>query len=617
MYVNCKETIVNGRGGRKMIKIAKMHEVIMTTALSEKDKVVRDYFVAKAVQQFGEGLKGGGKVPYVQNVLLSGMDNITNYLVQKGTDNLNTVNATLKGAKKFDVDALSDEYKYLTGLLSFEVLIGRDRANTEERSVSLYTRNEKLIRALAKEGAFSSLSAGDVDKKLEDIEKKLGTAPLAKDGASLTYIRIDFEEVSANEVSLSIVIPKFRPNIAELEFYSYPAFSVLAGEIVKVVKSKSILVQLQTSEGIKERKVAFTADKVNALYKGFEPKMVQKKLKSAKPGWDIVGYNLKGYNLESSLYERGYTAIALEDIVHIGDLALSDVDKTQYAVNYDDLKGIFKTSVKRWTLANYESFAGLDTSEYPLKAGKEEAAIKWVEGVGHKELYTLMSAQPELFGDVVERLAAKDKINPKVLKQLEEVELVEDMEERKKQIDEMLSKGLCLIVKSNKKSNKQSESLASNNKVLLARMLGQNYIEKYESVGTKLAYLKNLMTKTHILKSKEEILAKVYEMGLNDYIDAEALSRQIDESILAQNQLVYDKKIQEGVAPKAAALAEGYTSVLTDGVSQVLADNTIRSSNRTAEGLITYRKVYADSPESFYGSVNVRNVVGVWYAPMK
>lgn len=570
------------------------------------------------------------------------------FYMQEGYKNLSAVSASLPVKKQFDPMTLPQGFVLYTGFFGTEAAIGIDTAKS--KNLSVFTRSEKILRELFKEGAFdTTYTQDDLEKDIEKLEKKIGTG-IAK--GALSFARLDLINAMKDTALFKLTVPNFRTDVGEtLKFYPYGVFPYLAGLMKETVKDNAITVMQNMQEGsVKVRKISFTDKAVKVLYKGFEKTMIDNKIKKVNPGWDALSLNIKAYNLEGSLYSTGYTNINLEDIIQITSCKLGEVDKTQYAVNYDDLKGHFRTCVNnRWKTDDFLAFKGLDLSSYATNQDRKDAAMVWVKNVDNVNLYNIMAAQPELFGDVVESLSERERRSPKEFKKLEYVELPEDKDAKLDKVKEMLRNGVVKLTKTSKKSNKVSEVICTTNGILLSRILGKNYVENYESVGIKLQYLKNILNKTNMIDNVTQLEDKIYSMGLNNYMNVADIDKSSFEATALENKAIEDAKTAELLSETVKEMtvklkAKGRTDAqIQEEVTAPKIEKRCREKAKTVgtykpylqaisavDGgkenvremtggnpyLVKYKKVYAENDKDFYGSVDIDNVIGVEYAEL-
>lgn len=622
-----------------MIKLAVLDSILK--------KYTRQGMIAAADYQFKTAYNTKGEA-FVGDLEFKNFGQIPSddmkFYMQEGYNNFSAVSASLPVKKQFDPMSLPQGLVLYTGFFSTEAAIGVD--TSKSKVTSIFTRSETILRELFKEGAFEdSYTKEDLDTDIEKLEKKIGTG--IEKGA-LSFARLDLINAMSDAAIFKITLPNFRTDIGDtLKFYPYGVFPYLANLMKETVKDNAKTVMQNLQDGnIKVRKISFTDKAVKVLYKGFESTMVENKIRKAKPGWDVLSLNIKAYNLEGSLYSKGYTNINLEDMLQISSCKLSEVDKTQYAVNYDELRKHFRASVNKWNLSHYNDFRGTDLNSYPTKDDKKEALMRWLESVDDITLYNIMKYQEELFGgDLEQKLDKVANDSPKEFKELEYVELPEDTEEKLKKVKEMLKNGVVRLAKTSKKSNKVSEVVCTNNGILLSRILGKNYVEKYESIGIKIQYLKNILEKTNLIDDFSELEKKIYAMGINNYMDVSTLDKAAFEATVVENKVIEDEVTKELMIEYAKELKSKGKSdaeidaelslpntekkfrnkAKTTGVFKPYlqsasaiegSKDNVRETSGGNPNIVRYKKVYADSEKDFYGSVDIENIISVEYAEL-
>lgn len=627
-----------------MIKLSTLDNILKKSTRQGLIKVA-DYQFKTAYNTPGEAFVGD--LGYKNYTQLPTDD--LNFYMQEGYNNLSAVSMSLPKKKQFDPMTLPQAFVLYTGFLGKEAAIGVD--TVKGRSSAIYTRNESILRELFKEGAFEdTYTIDDLEKDIGKMNKKVATG---LDKGSLAYARLDLINAMKNTAVFKITLPNFRTDFGEaLKFYPYGVFPYLATLMKETVKDNAITVFQSEDDGsTKVRSVSFTDKAVKVLYRGFEPVLVENKLRKVTPGWDVLSLDIKAYNLEASLYSQGYTGIHLEDTLQITSCKLSDIDKTQYMVNYDELKKHFIASVNKWNLPHYDEFKGMDLSGYATKEDKRNALSPWLKEIDGEVLYNIMKAQEHLFGgDLVERLDKVSNNSPKEFKKLEYIELPEDKDEKTALVKDMLKKGIVKLSRTSKKSNKVTEVVCTNNGVLLSRILGKNYIENYESPGIKIRYLVRMLTLTNLIDNVKQLEDKLYSMDLNNYMNVGDIDSAAFEATAVQNKAIEDKRtaellaieiqsIKEKMQKKGASDAEIQKEITAPKVEKRCRDkakgeniytpyaqavNVIKggednvrdTTSQDSPYLIRYRKVYAENAKDFHRSIDIDNVVAVEYAEL-
>lgn len=493
------------------------------------------------------------------------------------------------GVKGLSANDIALELGFLAGVLDNEVLIGVDKTGGTPH-IALYTSNEEILTYFAKKGAFADIAK--FEKDLEQLKtKKKVSAYKNKNGSTVAMGRIDFESLEGDLVHLKFTLPRsFRNDFGStFKLYPYSSFVLLAEEFKKFAKSKKALTVHQVVEKItkdnrtveqKTRKLTFLPKVVEESYgravtslRNVEEirGLIEIKIAKCDCNWDPTRMILKAYDLESSLYGKSHTNIRFQDIIGVENCPPSSINTSQYTVDYEDLKSLFKTRVNSWKLADYNSFTVVPTEDMATIPDRKDFLMNWLSGIDDSTLYKVMTSREDLFGDISKGLDTKYTLKPKAEKLMKLVKLSNNMDERVKEVRDYLSRGICKIEALSKKGSNRSY-VATNNEDILSMKLGKNYLWKFESDRNK---LNALMEEVDRGVDKESFEDLVYKADLSGIVPLHNIGSGSESEM-------------------KAILEEGLES--------------LKSSNRSNDYLVNFKQPYAETKDDFWGAVDVRRI---------
>lgn len=519
---------------------------------------------------FKKGVMGQSN-QFIYNIDVYLKNDMTGLQLYKAEGLRAVLNVTSKGKKAItDTSKLSDVYLAIFGMLEHHTFVGIDMTK-EGYPASLYTRNILMLKQMQAAGYIVP------DADLSKIEKDLkeNKTALGFDEGSYVVVRLDVAAVTKSRVQFKPVIPRSRVKIGIGQDYVFiPIDFMHRAAAILDSASKGIFKFTKTSvTGTKTHVATSNPDIVRDVYKNAPKNLVESRIRKITCGYDDVTLRYICYDLESSMYALGVASFRPEMLDVIKKGSLKTVDTSMHSVNYDYLQGIFKTRVKGMRLADFDKFKVIDTSSIPTVDKKAEAIINMSEEWDVRDLFTIMKSYPEIFGDIDKSLASREKNAPKVLKQLESVDNF-DIDT----VRDLLKTGVVKITAISK-ANKTYERYASNNEAVLKRFLGKDYVKKYESSSNRIKAMKK----------------EVEEGNIRDRATLEKLLVEYDLMALVDSR-----------------------SLVTNNPVDVLemSLNNVRDVPSLPNDTIIYRKLNANSRDSFYGQVKGRNIIAIEYAPM-
>lgn len=521
------------------------------------------------------------------DVYLNYAPNAMSYFYSRGVDFLKqAVNNYKWKLSMEDIENLDKSYVAIMQLLHEFVFVGIDVTKDGFPS-ALYTRNITILTTL-KENGMLNASIDDIAKLQNNL---LGTKTYKGiDEKTHCVMRLDLDGVTNGKPVFKPTIPTSRLKIgvdSDFVFIPLPFYYHIEQILFDAIKDRPFKFTKTSVTGQVSHMATISADTVRKYYEGCDQNLIESKIRKTKVGYDVLRLRFMAYDLESSLNSIGSASFRPEMLDFIAPAKNPTVDKSQYMIDYNHLKGVFKTRVKGFKVAQFDEFKLMDTTSFANTYDRAEALINWANSLGGADLYRIMKQYENLFGDVDKALATREKNAPKVIKLLKLVDLSDDATERKNQISTMLKTGLVKMVMMSKKSNNVSEKLCSNNPEVLAKMLGKDYVAKFESIRHKVENLKELLIGGKV-KDRSSLESLASEYGVLAYVDGTRLFSK--------------------------AIEGGNTNPAISALDDVLADLNAKAKPRS-ESLITFRNVNADNEKEFYGSVHIDNILSVEYAP--
>lgn len=481
---------------------------------------------------------------------------------------------------------LTEDYLAILGVINKHVCVGVDMEK-EGYPTDLYTRNIAELEKLD--------SNGQIENDITKLKEALLGSKLNKMVNEGTYAvaRLDLVANRNGKPIFKAVVPQSYLEIGggkrfvfiPVTFY-YLFENQLRENFVmnpfKFVK-ESVIGKVTHIASIKD-------DVVRQTYKGADGNLVESKIRKAKVGYDVTKQRYFAYDLEASLHSVGLASFRPEMLDTISNVLYEDIDTSRHNVNYDHLRGIFRTKVKGLNKEQLEKLKFIDVSGFANMKDQVEAVIQASENKNDTELYLFMKNNPSVFGDLEDGLAKRERVAPKFLKQMQSINLPINEDERKKELSIMLDAGIVKFTATSK-SGSIIERVGSNNPKVLERMLGKDYVKQYESIRNKLKEVKDLL-KNGKIKTKLDLEKAGVEYNLLDYVNP------LD---------FFSDEISKGNTHDAI-------KSIDDAIAELQAK---QASRKTNESLLLYRNVYATEASNLFGSVNVNNVIAVDFAEVK
>lgn len=476
------------------------------------------------------------------------------------------------------LDKVSQEYQALLGLLSEEVVIGVDLKDGEY-SASLYTSSIRIIENLVKAGMAS----------VEDAEKAfkaLTGDKIAKAVTTETHyaVRLDFDAFVGKVPVFKLVSP--RSNLAligsEATHLIFPVNFIRIFEIfVKDRLHKGLFAfSKDTVHGEKIHKVTTNPQVVKEIYATSDESEVRSKINRVGVGYDYIRLRFDLYDLESSIHSLGVASFRPEMLNWIKPISHFEVSTTQHNIDFKLVKGIIETGVNNLKASNIDSLTFIPLDGYATLVDKKKAILDAVEGLTPAQMLSLVETHSDIFGNLEDKLATRQRVAPKFLKGFEPVKLSDDPAEAEKEMYSLMESGVVRFV-ARKKDGGLSRKVVSNVPTVLERIYGKGYVKEIESPKIRL----------------QSVLTELGAGGVT--------SREELEKLLVSANVVNYLNMDEAL--------KGGQSTVTSLVSalHVLAEK--EKNRKKVVGQVTYRSLDAETPERFYGSVNVTNILQIEY----
>jgi hypothetical protein len=483
------------------------------------------------------------------------------------------------------VDALDDTYLAIFQTLEDYVVIGIDMEK-DAFPTALYTRSVAILDYLYKEGMIEDgIEPGKYMANLigSKTEKSLG------EGNFVTQ-RLDVIGMKEGKPCFRPMTPKSNLDIGGgKQYVIVPApFMHMVETMMRVAfQQKPFRFTKSSVIGQVTHTATISQNVVREAYKGLDERDIESRLRKVTCGYDVVKQRFFAYDLEASLSSLGVASFRPEMLDSVHEVSDADIDKSRYNIDFNLLRGIFKTRIKGAKTAQLDTLKYIDLSGFANMRDKVQAILDAADRELDKSLYYLMKSHPELFGDLEEALEKRERQTPKFLKHMEFITLPEKESERVAVLSDLLGKGVVKLT-STSKSGSLFERTGSNNPQVLERMLGKDYVKNFESIRNKLYYIRDMMMRGEVTdRSQLEKIAVEY--NILDYVDQEVFfSPKID------NQDASDA-LKEVHGAIQALIAKG-------------------ASKQMAPSSLLYRDIHAGDPKEFFGNVNVNNIIAVEFS---
>lgn len=480
---------------------------------------------------------------------------------------------------------LSNVYLHNLVMLDNAIAIGVDM-ETAGYPTALYTRSLRILKEMS--------AYGWLEGNLESVAKGLvgNKTVLGLQSRTLVVARLDFKgfNTDTGNPQFKVVIPRSNLETGyDKRYVMIPLnFMYTFDEILKRYGSVTPLgVVVESDKGSKSMSVATSRDVVAKTYDTLSKDILDDRLELTVAGYDPYLQQYDAYDLESSYNSTSKATFRPEMLSLVKPVKYTEIDRMVHHVDINLLRAVFKTKVMSAKVGQLDALRGYDLSSYPNGEQKRDALIDYSYKERTKTLYVFMSLNPEVFGDVKAGLEAREKQVPRFLKDLAKID-ISDMtpEQIKSLISSEAKKG---IVKLSVVSMKgvAYHRYVSNRFDVLKRMLGDDYIAKYESPKMRLSYVKHLIS-TGEIKDHKGLERVAVKYNILPYVDA------------------FDFYADKGNGDMTIPLES-----LDEGLSKLKEE--YNSGAYTNGGMrFPMRNIYATSEKNFYTYIDVRDIQSLY-----
>lgn len=474
---------------------------------------------------------------------------------------------------------LSEDYLSIFCALEDFVSVGVDM-DSEGFPTAIYTRS---IQALADLKANGQLE-GDIDKAVNMLVGAK-TEKSVRD-ENFVAVRLDLIGTKEGKPVFKPVVPRSNLDIGGGKRYVFipvPFYYIFENILTRWASNSPFKVFYSGTSSI----TAVNSDVVRRVYSGSADNLVESKLTKVHCGYDASKKYYFAYNLESSLHSVGETRFRPELLDAVKQISESEINKSIHNINFQFLRGIYRTSIQGSKTNELDSLHVLDLSSYANLHDKMEALLELEETLSDKDLYWLMKSNQKVFGNIETKLEKRERVSPKFLKVLKHVQLPTSELERLTLINSLMRKGVVKFTATTKEGN-IFERTCSNNQDVLERMLGKNYVMKYESVRNKLYHVRRLLFEGKV-KTKYDLEKLGVEYNILDYVDPR---------VYFSDAIKYNR-----------------TEDAIETIDSAIEKMNQKVSTYAKSDKLLYRDLYLTN--KFFGSVDVNNIISLDYAEVK
>lgn len=493
-----------------------------------------------------------------------------------------------KGNRNDLVDELEDNYLALFQALEDYVVVGIDMEK-EGYPSALYTRSRATLNWLFNQGCISE------SVKMDRVMSALtgNKTALSLKERNFVTVRLDLEEVVSGKPIFKLVVPQSNLDIGMGKRYVIipaPFMYIFESMVQHFFKEQPFKFVKSTVIGPVTHVATIYPHILQEAYRGKDEELIRSKLNKIKPGYDILKQRFYAYDLEASLTSAGVASFRPEMLDSIVPIPYSEIDTSHHTVNFDLLRGIFKTRINNAKTEQLESLGLLDLSGFANLRDKQQAIIEAGDRESDKALYWLMRNNPDVFGDIEESLKKRERVMPRFLKYFQPVELPEKGEDRVELFNNLLKQGVVKFT-AQKKDGGVFERTGTNNPQVLERVYGKDYIAKYESIRNRLYAVLDLLRSGEV-----KTIADLERIGVEyNFLDRVDHAQYFDARIL-----------------------QGDISSAENAILSVIEELKARASTRRVNPYaVTYRDLNAEDEKGFFGNFNVNTVISAEFSKIE
>lgn len=434
-------------------------------------------------------------------------------------------------ANKCNGDDFENSYELMAtyGVSMSSVLWGYSLKNG---SMSLYTTSIGILNGLASRGILKGKKE-PIAIELQNIEKTLYQSDRIKKSLrecknKLVCVRLD-TELQGNNLVMKCTVPRSAPTLDDTIFIPFDAVKCATDMLHNILQSRILRVRM----GDKVRDVTLNHEVLASIY-GERANM----LSSFIP--DVYTQRFYVASVGASKYTLGVTNIKLAEIDEIKPVSLADIDLSEINLDYSMVYDHFKERVDKIP----ENKLGIIAEDFGLdclNAPSDDIRLRLKDvclELYPKDIWDIMKKYPRVF--------ATSSYMKKKSKYGDNYTRVEKPKSVSELVD-LLKSGVYKIVIT-KRNGTFSTIIGTNNEKCLQRILGADYIAKYESLGVRLRYAKHLFDSGKSLGEVRK-LSGLQELGTSGIDLATELNERLGEiemkkTVVKQNHLVGVRNLQ-------------------------------------------------------------------------
>lgn len=489
------------------------------------------------------------------------------------------------------LSSLTLQYYALYQALEDLLFVGVDTETENEKKwfpTALFTRSEKILTYLEQNGQL----ANPLNVTMKKLNSKKETS-IPK--GLMPVVRLDPVSSEGGKPIFEAKIPQKSLDAGGGRQYALipvGAYYMFANMLKTEGLKTPMYFEADSIIGKKASKIATSPMIYGKVYSqsGFSNEEIFANLKRMVVGFDITTQRFYAYNLEESFHNYGVISFRPEMLNALKPIDLKDIDNSRHTINYPLVRAVYKTKIRNLTEESAEEVALDNFSSYANLYDFKEALILRGNRMSNKELFTLMKQNPLIFGDLDEEVEKHKQFQLKYLKDLRPVELPNSNAERRDLLETLLRTGVVRITAKRKTSNSILEVYATNSIEVLTQILGDDYVQKYETVRIRLHKAKD------ILESQDNISRSDFEGLLVTY--------NIRENIMSE-------MVDLEMTPTMPS--SSLVPFFDNAIERLIEASKARNISPTN---ILYRNIYAGDHKELYGNVDASNLIDIEYQQM-
>lgn len=472
-----------------------------------------------------------------------------------------------------------------------------------ERSESkLYSSSIPVLRWLLSEGRLEN-TADDIERIANRMRTGLVKAVKESDDGVPVY-RLDVTGVKDNVPIYKAFVPNgvfklsenfLLPLQALIDACQFFGETVLQKNITKVtynhtngkvtqfLVTTSIPYVAEAYSEISEANKKLLTDQLNNFENDYTVDCVNKGAEARTSYFDVFKLRLKCIDLNASVFSPIVKHLRMECIDMLVKGTQEDVNTSVHEINHDLACDAFCSKVKRMNADTLEKINFYPLDGYSTVRDKKEALLTWgIKTDNQFNLYSLMTANEEAFGDVKKTMENIKRSKRKFLKDFKPVELTGDSRSMIKQVLKLLNEGTIRLTMQ-AKTGGVYERVCTSNTDILEVVYGANWRGDYESPRTRIKYLQEKIQSGEI--TNENLNKELTKLDIGQYVDLALL--------------------------RSVKTADGKFAILENALIVLKSERSYTPN----PDMITARSLEARVAREFYVSFDINLVQKVEYAP--